>query len=147
MVSLKKSLFVPNKKCSNGRNSKLRREELRTLFSNWQSVPYYRNKYQCQIRMSTIPNEVLMFDQVPTYLNFHAIIRPKMTSVYQITDTRHFAGIKRYFDLERMLIAIELRQKNMMCSEYHAERENTRMIRHHHDILSRVLKDPEEEKL
>ena len=59
MVSLKKSLFVSNKKCSNGRNSKLRREEIRTLFSNWQQVSYYRDKYKCKIRMTTIPNEIL----------------------------------------------------------------------------------------
>ena len=55
--------------------------------------------------MSTIPN-------------FHAIISPRMTSVLQITDTSPFAGIKKYFEQERMLSAIERRQQNMMFSPY-----------------------------
>ena len=143
------------------------------MFSNWQQVSYYRDKYKSKIRMTTIPNEILtevkgkvrmtavpneflteltemqilMDDQVPIWskINYHAIA-PRMTSVYQITDMKPFAEIKRYLDLDRKLYAMELRQDEMTFLRHHAERQDNRMIRHH-EILSRVLKDLEEEKI
>ena len=146
---------------------------MRTLFSNLQQVSYYRDKYKSKIRMTTIPNEILtevkgkvrmtaipnefltelkemqilMYDQVPIWskINYHAIA-PRMTSVYQITDMKYAAEIKQYLDLDRKLYAIELRQHEMTFLRHHAERQDNGMIRHH-EILSRVLKDLEEEKI